>query len=63
MHVRHLRSMIIGELIQDLLRFCEANVIRDNYLGNGDILPRIRKNLWTNGFSLGLRFGEIILPQ
>ncbi|MDR1303367.1 MAG: arginine--tRNA ligase [Puniceicoccales bacterium] len=34
MHVGHLRSMIIGEAIQRLLRFCGANVIRDNHLGD-----------------------------
>jgi arginyl-tRNA synthetase len=34
MHVGHLRSMIIGESIQRILRFCGANVIRDNHLGD-----------------------------
>ncbi|MDR0417853.1 MAG: arginine--tRNA ligase [Puniceicoccales bacterium] len=34
MHVGHLRSMIIGESIQRLLRFCGANVIRDNHIGD-----------------------------
>ncbi len=34
MHVGHLRSMIIGEAIQRMLRFCGANVIRDNHLGD-----------------------------
>jgi arginyl-tRNA synthetase len=34
MHVGHLRSMIIGESIQRLLRFCGASVIRDNHLGD-----------------------------
>ncbi|MDR1434841.1 MAG: arginine--tRNA ligase [Puniceicoccales bacterium] len=34
MHVGHLRSMIIGESIQRMLRFCGANVIRDNHLGD-----------------------------
>lgn len=34
MHVGHLRSMIIGESIQRLLRFAGAKVIRDNHLGD-----------------------------
>ncbi len=34
MHVGHLRSMIIGEAIQRMLRFCGAKVIRDNHLGD-----------------------------
>ncbi|MDR2812408.1 MAG: arginine--tRNA ligase [Puniceicoccales bacterium] len=34
MHVGHLRSMIIGESIQRLLRFCGANIIRDNHIGD-----------------------------
>jgi arginyl-tRNA synthetase len=34
MHVGHLRSMIIGESIQRLLKYCGANVIRDNHLGD-----------------------------
>jgi arginyl-tRNA synthetase len=34
MHVGHLRSMIIGESIQRLLRFCGADVIRDNHIGD-----------------------------
>ncbi|MDR2806788.1 MAG: arginine--tRNA ligase [Puniceicoccales bacterium] len=34
MHVGHLRSIIIGESIQRILRFCGANVIRDNHIGD-----------------------------
>ena len=34
MHVGHLRSMIIGESIQRLLKFCGAEVIRDNHIGD-----------------------------
>tara|TARA_B100001248_G_scaffold217689_1_gene172883 strand:+ start:6303 stop:8054 length:1752 start_codon:yes stop_codon:yes gene_type:complete len=34
MHVGHLRSMVIGEAIQRLLRFCGANVTRDNHIGD-----------------------------
>ncbi|HQU09877.1 MAG TPA: arginine--tRNA ligase, partial [Opitutales bacterium] len=34
MHVGHLRSMVIGEAIQRLLRFFGAKVIRDNHLGD-----------------------------
>lgn len=34
MHVGHLRSMNIGESIQRILRFCGANVIRDNHIGD-----------------------------
>jgi arginyl-tRNA synthetase len=34
MHVGHLRSMIIGESIQRLLRYCGANIIRDNHIGD-----------------------------
>jgi arginyl-tRNA synthetase len=34
MHVGHLRSMIIGEAIQRLLRFCGASVVRDNHIGD-----------------------------
>lgn len=34
MHVGHLRSMIIGEALQRLLRFCGADIIRDNHLGD-----------------------------
>ena len=34
MHVGHLRSMNIGESIQRILRFCGANIIRDNHVGD-----------------------------
>lgn len=34
MHVGHIRSMVIGEAIQRLLRFCGADVIRDNHIGD-----------------------------
>ncbi len=34
MHVGHLRPMVIGEAIQRLLRFCGANVICDNHIGD-----------------------------
>ena len=34
MHVGHLRSLVIGEAIQRMLRFCGANIIRDNHLGD-----------------------------
>lgn len=34
MHVGHLRSIIIGEAIQRFMRFCGANVIRDNHIGD-----------------------------
>jgi arginyl-tRNA synthetase len=34
MHVGHLRSMIIGESIRRLLKFCGAEVIRDNHIGD-----------------------------
>ncbi len=34
MHVGHIRSMVIGEAIQRLLRFCGANVLRDNHIGD-----------------------------
>ncbi|MDR2735858.1 MAG: arginine--tRNA ligase [Puniceicoccales bacterium] len=34
MHVGHLRSMIIGEAIQRMLRFCGADIIRDNHVGD-----------------------------
>ncbi len=34
MHVGHLRSLVIGEAIQRLLRFHGAAVIRDNHLGD-----------------------------
>ena len=34
MHVGHLRSIIIGECIQRLMRFCGANVVRDNHIGD-----------------------------
>lgn len=49
MHVGHLRSMIIGESIQRLLRFCGAEVIRDNHIGDwgtifGILILMIRRN-------------------
>lgn len=34
MHVGHLRSMNIGDSIQRILKFCGANVIRDNHIGD-----------------------------
>jgi len=34
MHVGHLRSMVIGEALQRILRFCGAQVVRDNHLGD-----------------------------
>lgn len=34
MHIGHLRPMVIGEAIQRLLRFCGADIIRDNHLGD-----------------------------
>ena len=34
MHVGHIRSIAIGEAIQRLLRFCGADVIRDNHIGD-----------------------------
>ncbi|MDR0351752.1 MAG: arginine--tRNA ligase [Puniceicoccales bacterium] len=34
MHVGHLRSMIIGESIQRMLKFCGADVVRDNHIGD-----------------------------
>ena len=34
MHVGHLRSMVIGEALQRILRFAGANVIRDNHIGD-----------------------------
>lgn len=34
MHIGHLRPMIIGESIQRLLRFCGAELVRDNHIGD-----------------------------
>ncbi len=34
MHVGHIRSMVIGEAIQRMLRFCGATIIRDNHIGD-----------------------------
>ncbi len=34
MHVGHLRSMVIGEALQRLIRFSGGKVIRDNHLGD-----------------------------
>lgn len=34
MHVGHIRSMVIGEAIQRMLRFCGANIVRDNHIGD-----------------------------
>ncbi len=34
MHVGHLRSMIIGDSLQRILRFFGANVVRDNHIGD-----------------------------
>lgn len=34
MHVGHIRSMVIGEAIQRLLRFHGAKIIRDNHIGD-----------------------------
>ncbi|MDR3144168.1 MAG: arginine--tRNA ligase [Puniceicoccales bacterium] len=34
MHVGHLRSMNIGDSIQRMLKFCGADVIRDNHVGD-----------------------------
>ncbi len=48
MHVGHLRSLVIGEAIQRILRFHGAKVIRDNHLGDwgtqfGILLMQIKK--------------------
>lgn len=48
MHIGHLRSMNIGESICRLLKFCEANIIKDNHIGDwgtqfGIILMAIKK--------------------
>jgi arginyl-tRNA synthetase len=34
MHVGHLRSMVIGEALQRLIRFGGGKIIRDNHIGN-----------------------------
>ena len=34
MHVGHLRPMVIGEAIQRLLRFCGADMVCDNHIGD-----------------------------
>lgn len=34
LHVGHIRSMVIGEAIQRILRFCGANINRDNHIGD-----------------------------
>ncbi|MBO5781952.1 MAG: arginine--tRNA ligase, partial [Opitutales bacterium] len=34
MHVGHLRPMVIGETIQRLLRFCGADMVCDNHIGD-----------------------------
>lgn len=34
MHVGHLRSLVIGDAIQRLLRFFGANMLRDNHIGD-----------------------------
>lgn len=34
MHVGHIRSMVIGEAIQRILRFCGATINRDNHIGD-----------------------------
>lgn len=34
MHVGHIRSMVIGEAIQRMLRFCGATINRDNHIGD-----------------------------
>jgi len=34
MHIGHLRPMVIGEAVQRMLRFCGADVIRDNHIGD-----------------------------
>jgi arginyl-tRNA synthetase len=34
MHVGHLRSLVIGESLQRIVRFHGANIIRDNHLGD-----------------------------
>ncbi len=34
MHVGHIRTIFIGEAVQRLLRFCGADVIRDNHIGD-----------------------------
>lgn len=34
MHVGHLRSLVIGEALQRILKFNKANIIKDNHLGD-----------------------------
>ncbi len=34
MHVGHIRSIVIGEVISRLMNFCGAEVIRDNHIGD-----------------------------
>ncbi|MGF1448817.1 MAG: arginine--tRNA ligase [Opitutales bacterium] len=34
MHIGHLRPMVIGEAVQRLVRFCGAQVVRDNHIGD-----------------------------
>ncbi|MDR3317666.1 MAG: arginine--tRNA ligase [Puniceicoccales bacterium] len=62
MHVGHLRSMIIGESIQRILRFCGANVIRDNHIGDWGTqfgiltmaIKRAKVNIFTINSSMAL---------
>ncbi|MDR2628452.1 MAG: arginine--tRNA ligase [Puniceicoccales bacterium] len=58
MHVGHLRSMNIGDSIHRILKFCGADVIRDNHIGDwgtqfGILIMVIkRKGLRTSDLSL-----------
>ena len=61
MHVGHLRSLVIGEAIQRMLRFCGATIIRDNHLGDwgtqfGILLMQIK----NSGYDLTAEHEDVL---
>jgi len=53
MHIGHLRPMVIGEAIQRILRFCGADVIRDNHIGDwGTNFGTLIRQIKTEGYDL-----------
>ncbi|MDR2779321.1 MAG: arginine--tRNA ligase [Puniceicoccales bacterium] len=60
MHVGHLRSMNIGDSIYRILKFCGADIIRDNHIGDwgtqfGILIMTIKKE--------GLRISDLSLEE
>ena len=53
MHVGHLRPMVIGEAVKRLLKFCGADVITDNHIGDwGTNFGILIYGIKTSGYKL-----------